>query len=638
MRKANLNLEKRRIEISPDEARHVILGFFEAYGLSDVQSIKTSSGYRLIARGDPSGRFFFSPSPRILLSADLINDGFGYTIIHFSKEKTPQFENWYPRGVAGGVCIGVIILALFIPLWQIRLIGVMGLLFIAALELFILIFTVFAVPLEKERIEKALTKMEHEIWHLLEQTGHRLLIVSESHRKNWMDDVAWLVAPVISVIPWALFLSLIGFRISYFAVVLFIMVPLWSMLLNEYVSHRLPFRYQWKAVLIDVNVFWFFCMCLPFAMESIITEPSMIEAFRKSPESIDRLIDKYNAGSRNGSFVIAASLIIDAFIWLIWISNVKINQRRYGSFLESPSEGYEEIELASLPIRLHKITVVIIFILLSIGTLRLVANISLKLMDPIWRTYLVLYYIKRPAGPTLLGSILLAPFLLILISPIILTVGGWGYRLLRSFITMVVRRVSGDEGRDFFESSTRVGLFDKIKEELGAKKLAIRRASSDRLFGASIEQVNVFSRTYVLIIDSNIFHIWKPKELEAVVWHEVWHIRQRSFAREFLGNILFNVWCEQAKDLLVDSLKTELAADEFAVNRMDKESMDGRKCLHRALDRLRTITEPVRSESYISGVKSLLKILLGSGRLSYYHPHLDLRLAVLAEKTPQSLL
>jgi hypothetical protein len=218
----------------------------------------------------------------------------------------------------------------------------------------------------------------------------------------------------------------------------------------------------------------------------------------------------------------------------------------------------------------------------------------------------------------------------ILSLPLFCTIGLWVGQKSWIIFRAATTRVHDGKGNIELDSLIRDGFFEEIKFALGAKRLAIQRAQDTyaRWFGASIEYSGIIRRSFVITVDSKVFlRIQDRRQLEALIWHEVGHERQRSLFESVLASLVFGIWEGQLKNMIVDPFDTETRADLFSAYRMkDAAPLLG------ALRFLKDSgwgTAPMEPETFLAGTGAILGVTLGLRPLAYWHPSWDIRIAAL---------
>jgi len=621
----------RRIPLSPQRARDKVLDYCRAAGLVCEECDTSHGRYCLRAAGNPPGRFFLSPSPRLLLEFSIQQDREeGFTEIRFYRDWTRTFKQWYYRQIAMTFAAALLcfpIVALLAsrvpPLWT--------LLSITA-PLVAVAWGVSVSTIELKRVDDSLTRIESGFWLAFAQSGARSLLVADDIQQTRQEASLLLLLTVTMFVPFVVFLAEAGLPQASAGMTLFFLLPLLLALGDLMIVQKLPFRSRWSSLRLFMCLSWFGVMSLPYILVLGVGRMPTLGP-------VSYLRDIVDVALHGHGFAVMFALVGFGLYWVSAGEAARKIQALYASFRSLPSGGLEDLAAPRSLATSHQVIVILFFGVLAAATALSVAGWVARAADPRWLGRFFAYYslearhflsafVGRGRAGSPSADLAIWLLLAALMSPVPVTLWVWLVRVRRRLFGRCWGTVRQDQGFELLEALTRKGLFAQLKAELGACAVCVRVHRQGLVaFGASLRIDGLRRRSAILTLDPIVWSALRsPEEREALLWHEVGHVRQQKPALWVLGEIVFNVWGQQVESLLTDSFRAELEADQFAA-----EKMADPVHLVSALEKLEALgwghwAVVPRQETLLTGLRDAVRITLGFERMSYWHPHFRVRI------------
>lgn len=246
------------------------------------------------------------------------------------------------------------------------------------------------------------------------------------------------------------------------------------------------------------------------------------------------------------------------------------------------------------------------------------------------KLWLVVKEITAPLQP--IGVFIMVLIFAVSLLPLILFMVAWLFNVSRDVIWFLKRPIKGDSGSEFFDTLTHSGMFQEVKAALGARYLAVYKDPnpSGEYYFARQAAWSGIGRCHGLAVDLAAIAKFtrENRETEAIIWHEVGHMVGLSPKLRLIARVVCLWSHSRISAVFQDSLKRELAADEFVTSAMGT-CKPLRSVLVRISQALVGETS-LQSQKKLSIWKALWYVIFSTPDLTYVHPHYELRCRHLA--------
>jgi len=436
----------------------------------------------------------------------------------------------------------------------------------------------------------------------------------------------FMFGSIIAFIPLVVFMLIQGNSI----LAIFLFFCFCPFILTYYTSNeeakKLPARYQFNSFRLYISLMIFFPIITSFVFlievgfSSLITSPNTFTP------------DEWAFGMFMLLFVFISLLFFIIPPFLLRDSTVK-----YRTTAQKKITDDESVIPFYKAFKTYKWLNISIFSILAIGTiLVLILSVSILLnLKQFANHFRDFQYFERYSGGYyvneyvlkihIITSYLYLGFSILTLFIFFSLILFWFKRMIEGLIGWKHSKIKIEEGKSVLDELVYSGFYNALKEELKAEKLAVRlNGNPFHITCAEINRPFLTKRNFIILLNPYVFSILSMKEREAVIWHEIGHIKPGNQIWKFLSECLFNIWGEQVNRILNDSVIEEKNADQFVIKKMGTSEH-----IIAVLERLNSLFKEVKffpREKRLKTFYSIVKIMYGVRKIIYWHPEFETRL------------